>query len=356
MTLQNRNRKIIEAVIQKEKQVCPGSLALIGIAGSFATGDIYEKSDLDLLIVINDEEGWKLGSTFIQEDLGVGHDLYCTTWQSLEEDAAYPHPNIAKLMDAKVVYCAAQEHQARLENLRAQARQIMDQPFSREDFEKAEALLKEAEHYFARAVAAQNMTELYDDIGGVLYYAEDAVAMLNKTYYRLGVKRRYRELQALQHQPESFCQRIEKVLCAEGLQKGKAALMELMQSVEALFAERESTLPDERPEPTAEHLRGTYEEMVSNWKNKFHLAAKEQDRHLAFMSMTSMDAMAEDIEKEVRVVIPRAVQGFEPQDLCTSAEAAENVLQTYRKEYDKLGLPVKSYADVNAFAKDYLKN
>lgn len=34
--------------------VCPGALAMIGVYGSMLTGDVHEKSDLDLLIVIND--------------------------------------------------------------------------------------------------------------------------------------------------------------------------------------------------------------------------------------------------------------------------------------------------------------
>ncbi len=51
------NQKIIDAVIEKAEQVCPGSLALIGVYGSAATGDEYEKSDLDLLILIQDDEG-----------------------------------------------------------------------------------------------------------------------------------------------------------------------------------------------------------------------------------------------------------------------------------------------------------
>ncbi len=49
--LESRNRKIIDAVIRKEQAVCPGSVALIGIYGSFRTGDVHPLSDLDLLIV-----------------------------------------------------------------------------------------------------------------------------------------------------------------------------------------------------------------------------------------------------------------------------------------------------------------
>ena len=39
MDLKERNQKIIDAVITKADRVCPGSLALIGINGSFMTGD-----------------------------------------------------------------------------------------------------------------------------------------------------------------------------------------------------------------------------------------------------------------------------------------------------------------------------
>ena len=95
-TAETRNQRIIDAVLQKEKALCPGAIALIGIYGSFQTGDVHPLSDLDLLILINDDRTWQLGAAFIQEDLGVGHDIYCTDWESLRRDAAYEDPNIAK--------------------------------------------------------------------------------------------------------------------------------------------------------------------------------------------------------------------------------------------------------------------
>ena len=39
------NQKIIDAIIAKANMVCPNSLALIGVYGSVATGDVYNKSD-----------------------------------------------------------------------------------------------------------------------------------------------------------------------------------------------------------------------------------------------------------------------------------------------------------------------
>ena len=69
------NQKIIQSVIERANKVCPESLALIGVYGSVATGDTYEKSDLDLLILVEDDEGYKLATGFILDDKKVGYDV-----------------------------------------------------------------------------------------------------------------------------------------------------------------------------------------------------------------------------------------------------------------------------------------
>ena len=135
--LEERNQKIIDAIVTKAKRVCPESLALIGIYGSFLTGDIYSKSDLDLLILINDDSGGQLGSTFIQEDEMVGHDLYCTNWDSLKDDAQYNHPNISKLMDSKIVYCADKKYLEKLEKLRNTVKDKLAVPLTTQDYDKS---------------------------------------------------------------------------------------------------------------------------------------------------------------------------------------------------------------------------
>ena len=78
--LEERNDRIIKSVVKKAEKVCPGAIALIGIAGSFHSGDIYEKSDLDLCIVANDDNAlyWRMWvSIYI---VLLGEDL--KKWQS----------------------------------------------------------------------------------------------------------------------------------------------------------------------------------------------------------------------------------------------------------------------------------
>ncbi|MDE6943986.1 MAG: nucleotidyltransferase domain-containing protein, partial [Lachnospiraceae bacterium] len=85
--MNDRDETIIEAIIKKADVLCPDSLALIGVYGSVVTGDEYEKSDLDLMILINDESGQVLAEGFIIDDVDIGYDLYCTSWDMLENDA-----------------------------------------------------------------------------------------------------------------------------------------------------------------------------------------------------------------------------------------------------------------------------
>ena len=101
--MNERNEKIINAIIKKADALCPDSLALIGVYGSVATRDEYEKSDLDLMVLINDELGQILADGFILDDVDIGYDIYCTGWDMLEKDAQCEHAHLSKLFDSMTI-------------------------------------------------------------------------------------------------------------------------------------------------------------------------------------------------------------------------------------------------------------
>ena len=356
MHLEERNQKIIDAVIKKANAMCPGTLALIGIYGSFMTGDFYEKSDLDLLIVINDDRGWQLGCAFIQDDLQVGHDIYCTTWEQLQNDAGYEHPNISKLMDAKIVYCADEKYRERLDTLRQKAGDIMSAPFSEEDYAKAEKLLKEAEHGYTMAMVSERKPEVRDGAGNVIYYVENAVAMLNKQYFHYGVKHARNELNAMQNRPEKLCDMIDDVISASSAEEIKERLTMLMKETTAVFRQVKATVGGQKKTVTSDALIGTYEEMYSNWRNKVYEAAETENRHLAFMSLISARAMFFEMSSEADLGRYDVLNGYDPQDLHKTAKAYDDILREYLKEYEKAGIQVKRYSDIDAFVQAYEMN
>lgn len=354
--LDERNRKIINAVVRRADIVCPGALALIGIYGSFMTGDFYEKSDLDLLIIINDDRGWQLGCGFVQDDLQVGHDIYCTTWEQLQNDAGYEHPNISKLMDAKIVYCADEEYKKQLEALRKKTNDILAAPFSEEDYAKAETLLKEAEHYYTKAMVSEHKSDMLDGAGNTVYYVENAIAMLNKQYFHFGLKRAYEELQAMQNRPENLCEMIDDVISATSAESVRENLTMLMKETSAVFHQVKKTIAAQKKPVSADTLTGTYEEMYSNWRNKMHAAAETGDRHLALMSLVSANAMLAEIGSEISIDKYDVLEGYDSQNLNRTAQSYDDILNAYLKEYEKAGIPAKHYPDIDAFVSDWNTN
>ena len=158
--------RMAEAVRRKAAAICPDSLEMIGVYGSCATGDTHEKSDLDLLILIRDEAGRCLADGFILEDCGIGFDLYCTTWDMLEGDAACEHPYLGKLMDAKTLWVRDSEVTQRLENLRGKAASVLA---SEERFSRGEAAFERGKAAMAECFLAESLSCAHYHAAGVLY-------------------------------------------------------------------------------------------------------------------------------------------------------------------------------------------
>lgn len=355
ISLEERNKKIIEAIVAKADIVCPGALAMIGIYGSFITGDIHEKSDLDLLVLLNDDSGFRLSCTFIQDDLQVGHDLYCTTWESLQSDARYEHPNISKLMDSHIVYCADEKYKEDLEGLRNQVKRILSLPLSQEDYLKAEKLLKEAEHYYTMAMISEGKTDVLAWAGYVVHYVENALAMLNKKYFHYGTKRIYEELEAMENRPENIVELIEAVTSTTSPSLIKEYLKSLIKETIEFFEKVRESFQQSKRTVSESTIRGTYEEMFSNWRNKMYLAAETDNKHLAFMSMISLHAMLQDIKSEVDIAEYDVLSRYNPQNLYETAKAYDDILNQYLQEYIKCKIQVKHFADIDAFVRDYEK-
>ena len=325
-------QKVIDAIAEKARRDCPGSLALIGVYGSCCTGDTHEKSDLDLLILINDENGYCLSKTFIAGE--IGHDLYCTTWQALESDAQFRHPHISKLMDSKILYCASDEYLSRLEALRKQAAEADTQ-------DAAVATLDNARKAYAKVVTAADLGKARYFCGEMLHHLFDAIALLNGRYFRRGVRRVFEELEAMPRHPENLKEAVDEILCARDLSQLHARLAQLLRSVENLFVS-EAAAPQPFP--------GTYEEMFSNWRNKMYLAAETGDRFLSFDSLCALNGML--MELDYHWNIPNK---FDPNDLEANAKVFDEALDRFRKEYEKFGIAPAVYPSLEDFIRDYLK-
>ena len=340
--MNERNRRIIEAVKRKADLCC--ALRLIGVYGSAATGDEHEKSDLDLLLLFDGEGGEALTDCFILDDTGVGYDLYATTWESLEEDASCPHARLAKLMDAELVEVRSPEAAQRLAKLREKAASVL----------RSDAGLSQARKALERAKAAYADAVFADSFGEVRFYAGlavtellDAVMLAKGRYFRRGVKRTFEEIGelGLPFDMEAAVLRVIRAKEPDGVRDALHAL--ITAAIPCVPS------PETHEEPKPENLVGTYEEMVSNWRNKMTEADARGDVFSSFMNLASLEAMTREIPQTAGL---RFLDRFDPDDLAANTAVFDEILSVVLGEYEKAGVKPRHFADEEAFEAAYLNS
>ncbi len=338
------NQKIIQAIIDKAKKVCPESLALIGIYGSVATGDTYEKSDLDLLVLVEDDKGGKLATGFILDDKKVGYDVYCTSWSGLTYDAECHHAHLSKLMDSQIVYIKNQEAYDKLCELRARAKHFLE---SEERIIRANELIDKAKTSYANACLREGLGEVRLNACEVISYLLDAIMIYHGTYFKRGTKRTFEELATLPLD-EVFVQTIQKaVTCKE--------IFELRDLLKALILYAESHTRQEKTQAApSEALKGTYEEMYSNWRNKVEEAAKNNNAFASFMNMCSLQFMLSEIAQDVEIGSFCVMDEYNTDSLADNTKIFDRNLQKYEQAYKKAQISIKRFADVDEFVASYL--
>ncbi len=344
--MNNINKTIIDAVIKKADALCPDSLALIGVYGSVATGDEHEKSDLDLMLLINDENGWVLADGFILDDIDVGYDIYCTSWDMLETDAQCNHAHLSKLFDAKIVYCKEQSTFVKLGELKSKAAELLA---SDKRYDKAANVYGEAKKMFAEAYLSESLSKVRSCAGTAIEYIENAVMLYNGQYFKKGTKRVLDELRLLKL-PFDFEAFIIDIIGAETVEKIREKLKALMALTNGYLR-----LPKEKELPSEGNLCGTYEEMYSNWKNKMAEAADRGDIYSSFMNLLSLQHMFDEIAEGIAVDNIEIMDKFNPKNLEENVRAFDKALSNYLTEYEKAGICPKRYGSVTEFAGDYCK-
>ena len=340
------NEKMLDAIIKKAEALCPDSLALIGVYGSVITGDEYGKSDLDLMILINDENGQVLADGFIIDDVDIGYDLYCTSWDMIEKDAQCDHAHLSKLFDSMIAYCKDKSALKRLDEIRRKATELLA---SDRRYEKADQAYSDAKKMLAEVYLAQSLSKARSCAGAAIEFIENAVMLHNGRYFRKGTKRTLDELKQL-GLPFDLETRILAVIQAETVEKIRAELTEVF-----ILTDEYLQVPKKKELPSAENLRGTYEEMYSNWKNKMAEAAGRDDVYSSFMNLLSLQWMFYEIAEYITVDGFEIMDKFNPKNLEENADVFDQALNKYLAEYEKAGIRPRHFESVAELAEDYNK-
>ena len=342
MHLSTTQQKIVDAILLREKQDCPGAIGLIGVYGSVLTGDTHEKSDLDLMIVGN-EDAQILACGFILDE--IGYDIYITSWESLEEDAGCHHARLSKLMDSEIIYAASSEAEERIRKLRQDADYVLSMPMR---YCRSKELYEKAKLAYADMLLADDFSKARAHSAGVIWNLLDATMLRHGFYFKLGVKHTLEELKQTGIE-DALVDGILDVIRAQSLPQLLSNTRELLRAFEPVVIKKYL-----KEAPVDYVLEGTYEEMVSNWRHKMTESARNGDLLGAFLNLASFQGMLDDLYDNI--VLPQidVMQDFSSQDLQKNVKAYETGLGEYRKVYDAVPMKPAEYPTIEAFIKDYL--
>lgn len=349
--LKQRNKELIDIVIQKVQKEYQDDIDLIGVCGSFFTGDFHEKSDLDLLVVLNNERGWGFSTCFILD--GIGYDLYGSPWIKLEKMASFDHTFVSHVIDVDVVYCREPQCRERFMKLRHKALNIINSPMNKEILQKSKKHLDDAILTYGKMMLEDELGTVRQLSGGVIYDITNTVCFLNHNYFKLGVKRQMEEMLAMKRVPKHFEQYFNDVMYAASVPDIKETTAKLIKIVKELYDEIAKEIIEAKV-PTKDNIKGSYEEVYSNWKNKIKYAADHKDVLLAFSSGFSCQNFYDEYREECGTVCIDLMKHFDANNLDSFATAFGEAMQLYKEEYEKLGMPVLTYDSMDAFRKDYL--
>lgn len=360
--LKLRNKKIIDIILQQIKIKCPASIELIGIGGSFCNGDIYENSDLDLVLICKDDKAKCLDKCFILEN--IGFDIYTHDWSSFDSLALYPNPYVTKLIDLDIIY-TSEDALKHYKSLQEQVKISM---------QNEELITKNISCYFSNALVSLNELDNISDISiayrllaKIMKNVEFIIYMLNRSYIKRGTKRVPEEITNMKILPNDFIEVYSDIVNCSNIKDIKQKTRLLVNSIKILLDNRDirysTSIKNEiksiKRDITSNDLKGTYEEIYSNWKNKMIHAVKINSKYLSFVTMASCQEFYDEMYEQFNIPQINLIGKYNPDNLFDNVDSFNFAMSKWKKLYDQFGIDINYYNNLeeleNLYSNKFLR-
>jgi effector-binding domain-containing protein len=237
--------------------------------------------------------------------------------------------------------------------LRSKVTSKLKQVYSIKDNDKAEKFVDEASKEYANIMLSSKCGECRYAVAGMLYYIEFAIYMYNKAYIKRGIKRIPEEISMMKCLPIGFDKLYWKLTKVESVEVAKEISTMLMKAVKEFAKEMKDKVISKK-EISEDAIKGTYEEIYSNWKNKMYHAADKSDTYLSLMTAASCQQFYDQMYSQYNIDSIDLMKNITADNLTLSAKAFDNAMEEYKKNYDRLRTEIKCYKDLNEFERKYL--
>lgn len=355
-----RNQRIIDIVMKQIEETCPDAIDMIGIGGSFCNGDIYEKSDLDLVIIANDvEKAGSICKCFILED--VAHDIYVTDWSRFSSMSDYKDPYVTKLFDLDIVFIKDDSIKDKYFNLRDVVKENMNNDEIVFDSIRRQAAM--LSHNYRLLEETGDIEIALRLLNKIITNVEFIIYMINRSYVKRGIKRVPEEIASMDKLPLHFLDTYNIICNFDSLTYIKSGASSFMMDIDELLSEYGIEIDEEyveeqddtKLELTTDNISGTYEEIYSNWKNKMHHAVDINSNYLSFRTMASCQEFYDEMASLFDITPIELLSRYNPIDLVGNEIAFVEAMEDWKKLYTLVGVEVEQYSSLEELDNLYKK-
>ncbi len=260
--------EILATIIEKIEMSYPEDVALLMCYGSYVTGEYGVMSDIDFCFVPKTEKGYRLGEQFILNN--IGYDLWPVSWDKLIRIAQLEEQMTSILMDGTVLFASSDEELHTFNALKKSVEQLLHNTATIK-----ERSMRSIEHAKVLYFALQ-----HDDNDTLFIHAMHimetllfALALINGTYTRKGLKSLEHEIKRFALLPEDYWERYQHMIRTQKASVLQHILRDLITDTETLW---NTHFHHGQDVPDVSALRGFYEELKSTY-NKLVCACDEKN-------------------------------------------------------------------------------
>lgn len=255
-------------------------ISLLICYGSMVTGEYSGMSDIDFFFVPKTNRGYKLGHQFILNK--IGYDLWPVSWERLNNLSNLEDQPASILMDGEVLFASSEDDLRRLEELKNNFKKSLGneaivRKTSTKYVEKSKVI------YFGLQNPESNM--FFVDAISVVETLLIAIAILNGTYIKKGLKRIENELDRMFLIPAGFLENYRKLIRTNNKAEVQHIVNELIVETDKMC---ESKYDHDNANVDLSDLAGFYEEFKSTY-NKLLLACNEKNYENAYYAGFMID-------------------------------------------------------------------
>lgn len=336
--------KILGAIIEKIKRNYVNDIAILAIYGSYVRGDTYKKSDIDFYFIPKTIKGENLKTGFILDD--IGYDLWPMSWERLESLAEY-RGMVSLIADAKVVFYDCDTDLKKFTDLQKKVKSPSDVDFNGE----ASKIIGVCKQYFFDIISSSDLSLRKTIAVRIIEELVFAIALINRTYTRLGWGKSIDEVSKMTLVPQQFAELCEMVICSETGAAIEDHIRLLINRTEEILVQNQSPCDFQR------EFSMFYEEAKSLY-NKLCNACDTEDRVTASMAGASLQREILSIlgmEEYKRAGFPDIVFAFHRDRLPDYKETVLRHEQCLVELLHRNRVKINIYRTFYEFKKDFIE-